>query len=56
MHELPRTINDFQRLGIRTRKEGLYQYLREIKTTVDSLQNGQFKLIGFKFYMVDEGT
>ena len=54
MHELPRTINDFQRLGIRTRKEGLYQYLREIKTKVDSLQNEQSELVGFTFYLVDE--
>ena len=30
MHELPRTINVFKRLGIRTRKEGFHQYLREI--------------------------
>ena len=54
MHELPRTINGFKRLGIRTRNEGLYQYLREIKATVDSLQNEQSELICFKFQMVDE--
>ena len=44
----------FQRLGIRTRKEGLYQYLREIKTKVDFLQNEQSELVGFTFYLVDE--
>ena len=54
MHELPRTINDFKRLGIRTRKEGLYQYLREIKTKVDSIQNEQSELVGFTFYLIDE--
>ena len=54
MHELPSTINDFKRLGIRTRKEGFYQYLREIKTRVDLLQNEESELVGFKFYSVDE--
>ena len=48
------TINDFKRLGIRTRKEGFYQYLGEIKTKVESIQNEQSELVGFKFYMVDE--
>ena len=48
------TINDFKRLGIRTRKEGLYQYLREVKTTVDIIQHNQTKLTGFTFYIVDE--
>ena len=39
MHDFPRTIDYFKRWGIRTGKEGLYQYLREIKTKVDSIQN-----------------
>ena len=41
-------------LCIRTRKEGLCQFVREIKTKIGCLWNEQNEIVGFTLYLVDK--